>query len=144
MTARNPGIDEYDDRVVFRGRQLGACGRMWASDYQGEIERISDSRVRYPTFGCYDPPMNFHMLREPRSITHMKEDYPIYSSHCHTLHEVFCTGQFGYPLWVEEHPIQDKDGVTRHIHYKGPEDWPEEYYEQIGHDKPETLPDDIP
>lgn len=74
----------------------------------------------------------------------MEEDYPIYSAHCHALHEVFCTNKFGYPLWVEEHPVDDKDGVTRHIHYKDPTDWPEHFYEQIGKEKPESLPNDAP
>ncbi len=140
----NPGIEEYDDRVVFRGRPLGACGRMWANDDQERIERISETRIRYPTFGCYDKPMHFHRLREPRDITHMNEDYPIYSAHCHALHEVFCTNEFGYPLWVEEHPVDDENGVTRHVHYKDPTDWPEEFYTQIGEQRPESLPENAP
>lgn len=139
-----PGISEYEDRIVFRGRPLGACGRMWATGDQDEVERISENRVRYPTFGCYDPPINFHRLREPRGITHMKQDYPIYSAHCHVLHEIYCIEEFGYPLWVEEHPTRDEDGVTRHVHYKDPTDWPESYYEQLGEIKPASLPEDAP
>lgn len=138
------GISEYEDRVVFRGRPLGACGRMWADDDQDEVERISENRIRYPTFGCYEPPTDFHLLREPRGITHMQTEYPIYSAHCHALHEVHAIESFGYPLWVEEHPTHDENGVTRHVHYKDPGDWPESYYEQLEKDKPTTLPENAP
>ena len=90
-------IEEDDQRFVLRGRPLGACHRMWSHRYQREVERISDSRVRYP----------------------------IYSCHCHMLHEIFPIDQLGHPLWVEEHPLHDPDGETVHIHYKDPAMWPE-------------------
>jgi len=129
-------IEEDDLRFVLRGRPLGACHRMWSSRYQHEVERISESRVRYPTFGNYDPPGSFHLMREPRGITHGKVGYPIYSCHCHMLHEIFPIDELGHPLWVEEHPIHDRDGETVHIHYKDPAMWPERYYEQVGRIKP--------
>ena len=129
-------IEEDDRRFVLRGRPLGACHRMWSHAYQPEVERISESRVRYPTFGNYDPPGSFHLMREPRGITHGKVGYPVYSCHCHMLHEIFPIDQLGHPLWVELHPLHDRDGETVHIHYKDPADWPERYYEQVGRRKP--------
>ena len=129
-------IEEDDHRFVLRGRPLGACHRMWSHRYQHDVERISESRVRYPTFGNYDPPGSFHLMREPRGITHGKVGYPIYSCHCHMLHEIFPIDQLGHPLWVEEHPIHDPDGETVHIHYKDPAMWPERYYAQVGRTKP--------
>ena len=133
-------IEEDDLRFVLRGRPLGACHRMWSTRYQHDVERISDSRVRYPTFGNYDPPGSFHLMREPRGITHGKVGYPIYSCHCHMLHEIFPIDQLGHPLWVEEHPIHDRDGETVHIHYKDPANWPDRYYEQVGRTKPVRAP----
>ena len=129
-------IEEDDDRFVLRGRPLGACHRMWSHRYQHDVERISDSRVRYPTFGSYDAPGSLHLMREPRGITHGKVGYPIYSCHCHMLHEIFPIDRLGHPLWVELHPLHDPDGETVHIHYKDPAMWPERYYEQVGRRKP--------
>jgi hypothetical protein len=132
-------IEEYEDYVVFRGRPLGACARMWASDYQKEVERISESRVRYPTFGSYLAPASFHRMREPRGITFGKVGYPIYSCHCHMLHTIWPIDQIGRPLWVEIHPLDDPDGETVHIHYKDPNAWPAEYYEAVGRRKPDVV-----
>jgi hypothetical protein len=132
-------IEEDDARFVLRGRPLGACHRMWSHRYQHDVERISESRVRYPTFGSYDPPGSFHLMREPRGITHGKVGYPIYSCHCHMLHEIFPIDRLGHPLWVEEHPLHDPDGETVHIHYKDPAMWPERYYEQVGRRKPASA-----
>lgn len=128
-------IEEDQEKFLFRGRPLGACHRMWSHSYQEKVERISDSRVRYPTFGCYDPPGNFHVLREARGCTAMKEGYPVYSAHCHMLHEIYPIDLLGYPLWVEIHPLHDKDGETIHVRYKDPADWPEKYYTQLGRSK---------
>jgi hypothetical protein len=132
-------IEEHDDYVVFRGRPLGACARMWASAYQPEVERISESRVRYPTFGSFEAPASFHKMREPRGITHGKVGYPIYSCHCHMLHEIYPIDQIGRPLWVENHPLDDPDGETVHVHWKDPSAWPEHYYEQVDRRKPATV-----
>jgi hypothetical protein len=132
-------IEEHDEYMVFRGRPLGACARMWASAYQREVERISDSRVRYPTFGSFQPPASFHRMREPRGITHGKTSYPIYSCHCHMLHEIYPIDQIGRPLWVENHPLDDPDGETVHVHWKDPNAWPEHYYEQVGRRKPAAV-----
>ena len=129
-------IEEHDETVLFRGRPLGACHRMLSSAYQPEVERISESRVRYPTFGCYAAPASFHLMREARGITHGKTDYPIYGCHCHMLHEVYPIDQLGHPLWVEEHNIDDRDGEMVHIHYKDAAAWPARYYEQVGRSKP--------
>ena len=132
-------IEEHDEYVLFRGRPLGACARMWASAYQPEVERISESRVRYPTFGSFQAPASFHKMREPRGITHGKVGYPIYSCHCHMLHEIHPIDQIGRPLWVENHPLDDPDGETVHVHWKDPNAWPEHYYEQVGRRKPATV-----
>jgi hypothetical protein len=132
-------IEETPEMFVFRGRPLGACGRMWAHKYQTRVERISESRVRYPTFGSYDAPMCCHRMKEPKAITHGKTNYPIYSTHCHMLHEIYPIDQLGYPLWVEEHPLDDPDGVTVHVHYKNRNDWPEEYYRKVERKKPDTI-----
>ena len=132
-------IEEHDEYVVFRGRPLGACARMWSSAYQPEVERISESRVRYPTFGSFQAPASFHKMREPRGITHGKVGYPIYSCHCHMLHEIYPIDQIGRPLWVENHPLDDPDGETVHVHWKDPGAWPEHYYEQVGRRKPATV-----
>lgn len=129
-------IEENEDTFVFRGRPLGACGRMWASGYQAKIERISPSRIRYPTFGSYQSPMCCHLMKEPRGITYGKRDYPIYSTHCHMLHEVYAIDQLGHPLWIEIHPLHDPDGETVHVHYKDPRKWPAEYYTRVGRTKP--------
>jgi len=129
-------IEELDKIFIFRGRHLGACGRMWAHKYQTRVERISESRVRYPTFGVYDPPSSFHRMKSPRGITHGRTGYPIYSTHCHMLHEIYPIDQIGHPLWVEIHPLDDQDGETVHIHYKNPQDWPEEAYRRVGREKP--------
>ncbi|MCC4114720.1 hypothetical protein LLG90_05075 [Aromatoleum toluclasticum] len=129
-------IEEDDERFIFRGRPLGACGRMWASAYQDSVERISDSRVRYPTFGCFDAPSSFHVMREPRGITHGREGYPVYSCHCVMLHEIYPINRLGHPLWVERHPIDDPDGETVHVHYKDPGAWPAHYFEAVGCVKP--------
>lgn len=129
-------IEEQEETVILRGRPLGACHRMLSSRYQTEVERISESRVRYPTFGCYQDPASFHLMREPRGITHGKSDYPIYGCHCHMLHEIFPIDQLGHPLWVEEHNLADPDGEMIHIHYKDPGAWPARYYEQVGRSKP--------
>ncbi len=132
-------IEEQDDKFVLRGRPLGACHRMWSHAYQQRVERISDSRIRYPTFGCFDPPASFHLMREPRPITHGKVGYPIYSCHCHMLHEIYPIERLGRPLWVELHPLDDRDGETVHIHYKDPSAWPEHYYQQVGQSKPASV-----
>jgi hypothetical protein len=129
-------IEEWRDTFVFRGRPLGACARMWAHRYQTKTERISESRVRYRTFGAYDAPMCCHLMQEPRGITHGKTGYPIYSTHCHMLHEIYPIDRLGHPLWVEHHPIHDPDGETVHVHYKNPADWPTEVYERVGRRKP--------
>ena len=133
-------IEEHDDVFVFRGRPLGACGRMWATRYQPKIERISESRIRYPTFGSYNEPMCCHLMREPRGITYGKTSYPIYSTHCHMLHEIYAIDQLGYPLWVELHPLHDRDGETVHIHYKDPAKWPVDAYTRVGRSKPAVIP----
>jgi hypothetical protein len=132
-------IEETDHTFVLRGRPLGACHRMWSTAYQPEVERISDSRVRYPTFGCFDDPASFHLMREPRGITYGRSGYPIYSCHCHMLHEIYPIDQLGHPLWVEEHPLDDRDGETVHVHYKDPAEWPERYYERVGRRKPARV-----
>lgn len=132
-------IEEDDERFIFRGRPLGACARMWSSAYQPEVERISESRVRYPTFGSYEAPASFHVMRERRGITHGREGYPVYSCHCVMLHEIYPIDQLGYPLWVENHPIEDPDGETVHIHYKDKTAWPASYYEAVGRSKPEET-----
>ena len=132
-------IEEQDETVVFRGRPLGACARMWSTAYQPAVERISESRVRYPTFGSFSAPASFHLMREPRGITHGKVGYPIYSCHCHMLHEIYPIDQIGRPLWVELHPLHDRDGETVHIHFKDPEGWPEHFYEQVGRRKPAAV-----
>jgi hypothetical protein len=129
-------IEEREERVILRGRPLGACHRMLSHAYQPRVERISESRVRYPTFGCYDAPASMHLMREPRGITHGKTGYPIYSCHCHMLHEIYPIDQVGHPLWVEEHNIDDWDGEMIHIHYKDPNGWPARYYDQVGRSKP--------
>jgi len=129
-------VEEHADTFVFRGRPLGACHRMWSHAYQREVERISDGRVRYPTFGCYDPPTSFHLLRRPRPISRGRSGYPIYSCHCHMLHTIYPIDHIGRPLWVEEHPLHDRDGDTVHIHYKDPGAWPARYYEEVGRSKP--------
>lgn len=129
-------IEEEEKTFIFRGRHLGACGRMWAHKYQTRVERISESRIRYPTFGVYDPPACLHRMKSPRGITHGKTGYPIYSTHCHMLHEIYPIDQIGHPLWVEIHPLDDQDGETVHIHYKNPRDWPEEAYARVGRKKP--------
>jgi hypothetical protein len=129
-------IEEDAERFLLRGRPLGSCHRMWSHAYQADVERISESRVRYPTFGSYDPPASFHLMREPRGITHGRTGYPIYSCHCHMLHEIFPIDRLGHPLWVELHPLHDPDGETVHIHYKDPGDWPARYYEHVGRAKP--------
>ncbi len=128
-------IEEHEETVLLRGRPLGACHRMLSSAYQPEVTRISESRVRYPTFGCYDAPASFHLMREPRGITHGKTGYPIYGCHCHMLHEVYPIDQLGHPLWVELHNVDDPDGEMVHVHYKDPAAWPAHYYEQVGRSK---------
>ncbi len=128
-------IEEQEETVLLRGRPLGACHRMLSSAYQPEVTRISASRVRYPTFGCYDAPASFHLMREPRGITHGKAAYPIYGCHCHMLHEIYPIDQLGHPLWVEQHNVDDRDGEMVHIHYKDPAAWPARYYEQVGRSK---------
>ncbi len=129
-------VEEHSETFVFRGRPLGACHRMWSHAYQREVERISDGRVRYPTFGCYDPPSSFHLLRGPRPMSRGRSGYPIYSCHCHMLHTIYPIDHIGRPLWVEEHPLHDRDGETVHIHYKDPAAWPARYYEEVGRSKP--------
>ena len=129
-------IEEEEKTFILRGRHIGACGRMWAHKYQTRVERISESRVRYPTFGVYDPPASFHRMQSPSGITHGKTGYPIYSTHCHMLHEIYPIDQIGHPLWVEFHPVDDQDGETVHVHYKNPQDWPEEAYARVGRKKP--------
>jgi hypothetical protein len=52
------------------------------------------------------------------------------------LHEIYPIDQLGHPLWVEQHPLDDRDGETVHIHYKDPSAWPEEYYRAVGRQKP--------
>jgi hypothetical protein len=128
-------IEEGPSTFIFRGRPLGACARMWAHRYQTRVARISESRVRYRTFGAYDAPMCCYLMREPRGITHGKAEYPVYSTHCHMLHEIYPIDRLGYPLWVEYHPIDDPDGETVHLHYKNPADWPPEAYERVGRRK---------
>lgn len=132
-------VTEDDEKFTFRGKPLGACHRMWSSAYQPKTARISDSRVRYSTFGCYLPPASFHLMREPRGITWMNTNYPVYSTHCHMLHEIYAIEQIGYPLWVEIHPLQDRDSETIHLHYKEAHDWPEDIYAKLGKVKPEWL-----
>ena len=133
-------IEEHEETFIFRGQPLGACARMWATAYQPTVERISDSRVRYPTFGSFNPPASFHIMREPRAVTHGEIGHPIYSCHCVMLHEIYPIEQLGYPLWVETHPIDDRDGETVHLHYKDPSAWPERYYEAVGKSKPTATP----
>jgi hypothetical protein len=133
-------IEEDDEKFIFRGRPLGTCHRMWSHAYQQEIERISDSRVRYPTFGAYDPPTGLHRMREARPITRGRVGYPIYSCHCHMLHTIYPIDQIGRPLWVEEHPLDDPDGDTVHIHWKDPDGWPARFYEEVGRVKPARQP----
>lgn len=128
-------MDEHEETIVLRGRPLGACHRMLSHAYNPTVQRLSESRVRYPTFGSYDAPASFHLMREPRGITHGKVRYPIYSCHCHMLHEIFPIDQLGHPLWVEEHNIVDWDGEMIHTHYKDPAAWPARYYEQVGRSK---------
>jgi hypothetical protein len=128
-------MEERDETVILRGRPLGACHRMLSHAYQPNVQRISESRVRYPTFGCYDAPASMHLMREPRGITHGKVRYPIYSCHCHMLHEIYPIDQIGHPLWVEEHNIDDWDGEMIHTHYKDASAWPARYYEQVGRSK---------
>ena len=52
------------------------------------------------------------------------------------LHEIYPIDQIGHPLWVEFHPVDDQDGETVHVHYKNPQDWPEEAYTRVGRKKP--------
>ena len=129
-------IEEEDDRFVFRGRPLGACARMSASRYAATVERISESRVRYPTFGSLMAPMCAHKLREPHPVNHFTPDFPVYSAHCTMLHEIFPIDRIGRPLWVEVHALEDPDGETIHYHYKDPDGWPERFYAQVGREKP--------
>lgn len=132
-------IEEEADRFVFRGRPLGACARMSASRYAPQVERISPSRVRYPTFGSNMAPMCAHMLREPHPVNHYTSGFPVYSAHCTMLHEIFPIDQLGRPLWVEEHALEDPDGETIHYHYKDASAWPERFYEQVGRKKSQVI-----
>ncbi|MFS0736828.1 hypothetical protein ABC347_07245 [Sphingomonas sp. 1P06PA] len=128
-------IEEEADRFVFRGRPLGACARMSASRYQPRVERISPSRVRYPTFGSTQAPMCAHLLRDPHPVNHYTPGFPVYSAHCTMLHEIFPIDRIGRPLWVEVHALDDPDGETVHYHYKDPAAWPERFYAQVGREK---------
>jgi hypothetical protein len=132
-------IEEHDDHFVFRGRPLGHCDRLWSSAYQPTIERIFESRVRYPTFGAYDAPAVHHRMREARGITHGTTGYPIYSTHCHMLHEIYRIDQLGHRLWLGHHPLEDPDSETVQIHMKDAAAWPEEVYARVGRSKPERL-----
>jgi hypothetical protein len=132
-------IEELEDRFLLRGSPLGHCARMSMSREPYVVERISDDRVRYPSFGVYDAPHSFALTREPRPITHGKLDYPVYSCHCVMLHEIYPIKHLGHPLWVEEHPLDDHDAETVHVHYKDPSAWPERYYEAVGATKPAQL-----
>lgn len=128
-------IEEEADRFVFRGRPLGACSRMSASRYAPTVERISPSRVRYPTFGSNLAPMCAHKLRDPHPVNHFTPDFPVYSAHCTMLHEIFPIDRIGRPLWVEVHALDDPDGETVHYHYKDPNGWPDRFYDQVGRKK---------
>jgi hypothetical protein len=110
-------IEEHEDVVLFRGSPLGACHRMWAPARDG-FERVSESRVRYPTFGCYDPPASFHRMCEASALTAGRTGYPVYSCHCHVFHELYPLDRIGRVLWVERHPLDDPYGDTVHVHDK--------------------------
>ncbi len=117
-------IDEFDDHFLLHGRPLGACHRLWWPRYDPRIRRISDSRIRYPTFGAYAGPAGLHLLRERRAITCGQRDYPIYSARCHLAHEIMPIRQGGHPLWVERHPIADPKAETVHLVMKDDARWP--------------------
>jgi hypothetical protein len=55
------------------------------------------------------------------------------------LHTIYPIDQIGRPLWFEEHPIDDPDGETSHVHYKDPDGWPERYFELVGRTKPDPT-----
>jgi hypothetical protein len=55
------------------------------------------------------------------------------------LHEIYPIDQIGRPLWVENHPLDDPDGETVHVHWKDPNAWPDHYYEQVGRRKPAAV-----
>jgi hypothetical protein len=91
---------------------------MWAPARE-RFERVSESRVRYPTFGCYDPPASFHRMRSASPVTGGRTGYPVYSCHCHVFHELYPLERIGRVLWIEEHPLDDPDADTIHVHAKG-------------------------
>jgi hypothetical protein len=129
-------IEEQEQTMLFRGRPLLACHRMWSSAYQTHVARISPDRIRYPTFDLYRGAAAFHRMRDPSpEMTHSHTGYPVYSCHCHMLHEVFPIEELGHPLWVEDHPLDDPDGEMRLIHYKDVEKWPDKYYSMVGKSK---------
>ena len=78
-------------------------------------------------------------MREPRGITHGKVGYPIYCATATCFTRSIPIDQIGRPLWVEEHPLDDPDGETVHVHWKDPSAWPEHYYEQVGRRKPAAV-----
>lgn len=123
-------IEEDDDVVVLRGRPIGACGRLWAR--AAPQQRISESRVRYRTWGAYDPPLSFHVVQSPGPMTSGEIGMPIYSCHCHVFHEIYALQTIGRPLWIEEHPVHDRDGETVHVHYKDHAAWPARYSARVG------------
>ena len=127
-------MQETQHTVIFRGRPMGACGRLWSSTGP-QVPEACGERVRYPTFGCYEPPASLHLLRQPRGMTTMRPDYPVYSAHCHVFHEIFPIDRIGRPLWAETHALGDRSGEVVHVFYKDPRAWPKRYYTRVGRHK---------
>jgi hypothetical protein len=127
-------IEETDEALVLRGAPMGACGRLWAP--AAEQARVGENRVRYRTWGAYDPPLSFHVVSDARPMTAGETGMPIYSCHCHVFHEIFPIRRIGRPLWIEEHPVGDREGQTVHVHLKDPAAWPDHFFSRVGLERP--------
>jgi hypothetical protein len=127
-------IEEEEKYFLFHGNPLGACGRLWATR-RLSFDRISENRIRYPTFGVYDAPLSLHRVHRPAPMTAGGVNYPIYACHCHVLHEIYPIDVLGHPIWTEEHPFDGRLAETRQLHYKDAGAWPDIYYTRVSRSK---------
>lgn len=95
------------------------------------------SGQRLMACGAYGPPRNLTMIQEPHIITWGMSDFPIYCTHAPVL-EMLSMEWIGYPMTVIYPADEVATESCRYCVYKKTDDIPDEIYERVGKQKPNT------
>ena len=145
--AQTPDTQSPDSTSAFRN-QVSYLASVMRGHLQPMIIEEDDEKVcmtmkpcgsgqRLMECGAYGPPRNLTMIEEPHVITWGMTNFPIYCTHAPVL-EMLSIEQVGYPMTVIYPSEEVATESCRYCIYKNPDDIPDEVYERVGKQKPNT------